>query len=149
MPEAINSTQQWASKGLEAWCLYMDANLQISQRLTDFAVNAAKEAMSLYAEVQAANIEAVQEGQTYAIQRLREVPEAVQNPRSLYQRNMQDFSSSAEKVCKLVQNNAQAVLRSSEQYWLTAQHTGHSIQNTYTQLYEKLTALYTPDAETR
>jgi hypothetical protein len=149
MPEATDGAQQWVGKGLEAWRLYMDAHLQTSQRLTDFAVNAAKEAMSLYAEVQTANIEAVQEGQTYAIQRLREMPEAAQNLRRLYQRNLQDFSGSAEKVWKLVQNNAQAMLRSSEQYWLTAQQTGHSIQNTYTQLYEQLTALYTPDAGTR
>ena len=144
MEKATEDAKLWMNTALETWSLYADATLQISQRLTDFAINAAKEGMSLCGELQTANLETFKEGQTYMLTRMREMPEELKQPRGMVQKNMREFSRSAENVSKLIQNNTQAILRSSEHYWLTAQQTGNGIKNTYTQLTEKLTALYQP-----
>ncbi len=117
--------------------------MQISQQWTNCSVNVAKDAMSLYAEVYATNIEALQAGQTYVVQHLQGIPEAMQQPCGVEHTWVQAFTESAGKIGRLWQNNAQAVLRSSEQSWLTAQQAGHDVKETYTQLYNKLAALYT------
>ena len=57
---------------------------------------------------------------------------------------MEEFGNSAEKLSKLMQSNTHAFMRSAEQYWLSAQQAGNGIRDTYTQVYEKLTKLYTP-----
>ncbi len=143
MEDLTGGALQWMSKACEAWRLWTDASLHISRQLTEYSVNVAKEGMSLYAEVYATNVEAMQEGQTYTAQRLQEMPETMRNPGSMGQKFAEDFATTTGKVGKLAQNNAQAVLRSSEQYWLTAQHTGNGIKETYAQLYNKLASLYT------
>jgi hypothetical protein len=142
MEEAKSGATLWTSRAIEAWRLCTDAHLQVALQMTNFAVNTAKEGMSLYAELQTANIEALQESHTYVMHRLRELPEAMKNPRETLHQNVQELSACAEKVSKLLQNNVQATLRSNEQAWLTARQTSHGIKDTYTQLYDKLTALY-------
>jgi hypothetical protein len=142
--EATNPAMSWANKTFEMWSTYVDANLKVTRQLTDFAANAAKEGVSLYAELQSANVEALQEGQAYLIKRMSNMSEEIQNPKEAYQKAMREFGNSAEKFHKLVQSNTHAVMRSTEQYWLTAQQTGNGIRDTYTQAYEKLATLSTP-----
>jgi hypothetical protein len=144
MEDAKSGAALWTSRAIEAWRLYTDANLQVALQMTNFAVNTAKEGMSLYAELQTANIEALQECHTYVTNRFRELPEDMKNPREMVQKNVRELSASAEKVSRLLQNNVQATLRSNEQAWLTAKQTSNGIKDTYTQLYDKLTALYQP-----
>ena len=141
--EGVNSAINWTNKMFEAWGVYTDASLQATRQLTDFAANAAKETVSLYAELQAANVEALQEGQACVMKYVSVTPEKVKDPKDAYQQVMQEFGGSAEKLNKLVQSNTHAVMRSTEQYWLSAQQAGNGIQDTYTQAYEKLTKLYT------
>ncbi len=141
--EATHSAMNWANKAFEVWSAYADANLKVTRQLTDFAANAAKESVSLYAELQSANVEALQEGQAYVMKRLSDMPEEMKNPQDACQKAMNEFGSSAEKFSKLVQSNTHAVMRSTEQYCLTAQQTGNGIKDTYTQAYGKLAALYT------
>jgi hypothetical protein len=142
MEDVVASTTNWANKTFEAWNLYTEASLKISKQLTDFAANAAKEGISLYAELQTANLEAMQEGQAYVMKRLSDLPQGMKNPSDTYKANLDDLAASTEKMSKLLQSNTQVVLRSSEHYWLTAQKTGTGIKDTWTQLQEKLTALY-------
>ena len=144
MEDVAASATSWANKTFEAWSLYTDANLKIAKQLTDFTANATKESVSLYAELQATNLEAMQEGQAYVMKRLSELPQDMKNPGDAYKAGIDELTTSTEKVSKLVQSNTQAVMRSSEQYWLTAQKTGAGIKDTCTQLQEKLTALYKP-----
>lgn len=142
--EDTNPAMHWANKAFEVWSAYADANLKVTRQLTDFAANAAKESVSLYAELQAANVEALQEGQAYVMKRMSDMPEEMKNPKDTWQKAMQAFGNSAEKLSKLAQSNTHAVMRSTEQYWLTAQQTGNGIRDAYTQAYEKLATLYTP-----
>jgi hypothetical protein len=116
--------------------------MQIARQLTDFSVNVAKEGMSLFAEVYATNIEALQAGQTYVMQHVQSIPKTMHHLHGMEQQCVQELIENAGNIGRLAQNNAQAVLRSSEQCWLTAQQTGNSVQETYTQLYKKLTDLY-------
>jgi hypothetical protein len=143
MEERSDGAIPWMSKACEAWRAWSDTHMQISQQLTDLSVNVAKDSMSLYAEVYATNIEALKVGQTYVVQHLQGIPETLQQPCNVEHAWVQACVESAGKIGRLWQNSAQAVLRSSEQSWLTAQQTGHNVMETYSQLYNKLTALYT------
>lgn len=142
--ETTNPGMNWANKAFEVWSTCMDANLKVTRQLTDFAANAAKEGVSLYAELQSANVEALQEGQAYVIKRISNMAEEMQNPKEAYQKAMSEFGNSAEKFHKLAQSNTHAITRSTEQYWLTAQQAANGMRDTYTQAYEKLATLYTP-----
>ena len=136
--------QPWTSTALETLNVCIDTNLNVWQQLTDYWANVAKEGISLYAELQASTLEVAQEGKTYMLQRLRELPEDLKDPVGSSQKHVQLLSASADKVVKLLQGNMQAMLRSGEQYWLTAQQTGNGIRTSYTQLYDKLTSPSTP-----
>ncbi|WP_089935188.1 hypothetical protein [Candidatus Entotheonella palauensis] len=140
---SANPAMNWANKVFEAWGVYADANLKATRQLTDFAANTAKESVSLYAQLLSANVAALQEGQAYVMKRVSDMPAEIQSPEDAYQKAMSEFGTSTEKFGKLVQSNTHAIMRSAEQYLLTAQQTGNGIKDTYTQVYEKLTALYT------
>ncbi len=144
MEDSTNNAMNCAAKTFEAWSWYTEANLKATKQMMDFTANVTKEGVSLCAELQTANLEAMQEGQAYMMKRMGDMPTEMTNSSDAYKKSMDEFASSVEKVNKLYQSNAQAMLRSSEQYWLTAQKTGTGIRDHYTQLQEKLTALYTP-----
>lgn len=142
--KATSDAMNWANKTVEAWGLYMDMSLTLSRQLTDFAANAAKEGASLGAELHTANIETLQEGQAYVMKCLNTPPEDMKQPNDMYRKAMHEFTERSENVSKLVQGNAQAIMRSNEHYWLMAQQTGNAMKDTYTKWYEKLTGMYTP-----
>lgn len=127
MEDITGSATNWASKAFEAWGLYTEANLKTTKQLIDFTANATKEGVSICAELQTSNLEAAQEGQAYVVKRLSDMPQETKNPSDACKAGMDELATSAEKVNKLFQSNTQAVLRSSEQYWLTAQKTGTGI----------------------
>lgn len=144
MEDAKSGATLWTSRAFEAWRLSTDTSLQVALQMTNFAVNAAKEGLSLYAELHTANVEALQESHSYVLHCLRDLPEDVKHPQEMVQKHARELSACAERVSRLCQNSAQATLRSQEQVWLTAKQTSHGIKDTYTQLYDKLTALYQP-----
>jgi hypothetical protein len=144
MERSQQKTAPVAATVLEAWNVCVDTQLQVFQQLTDFWANVSKEQVSLYAELQAVNLEAIQEGKSSVLQCLRTLPEDATNPVGTCQKTMHAGADSAAKITKLLQGNAQAILRSGEQYWLTAQHTTQSIKTSYTQMCDKLTSLYSP-----
>ena len=144
MERPQQETTPLAATVLETWNVCVDTQLKVFQQLTDFWANVSKEQVSLYAELQAVNLEAIQEGKTSALRCLRTLSEDATNPVGTYQKTMHACADSTAKITKLLQGNAQAVLRSGEQCWLTAQHTTQSIKTSYTQMCEKLTSLYSP-----
>jgi hypothetical protein len=144
MERTQQETAPFTTTALEAWNVYVDTHLKVFQQLTDFWANVSKEQVSLYAELQAVALEVVQEGKSSMLQCLRTLPEKATNPVGTSQKTMHACADSAAKITKLLQGNAQAVLRSGEQYWITAQHTTQGIKTSYTQMYDKLTSLYSP-----
>jgi len=91
MEERKDGAIPWMSQACEAWRLWSDAHMRISQQWTNFSVNVAKEGMGLYAEVYATNLEALQAGQTYVMQDLHGIPEAMQQPRGVEHTWVQAF----------------------------------------------------------
>jgi hypothetical protein len=144
MESVPNSPPQLACKTFEALSVCADTNLKLLRHFTDFSANVAKEGISLCAELQSSTLEAIQEGQGYVFRRLSASPEALKNPLDYYQRSLHEFMEGTEKAVKLFQNNAQALLRATEQYWLTARQTGNGVQTCCTQLAEKLRSLCMP-----
>lgn len=144
MERPQQETAPLAATALETWNVCVDTQLKVFQQLTDFWANVSKEQVSLYAELQAVNLEAIQEGKSSLLRCLRTFPEDAMHPVGTYQKTMHECADSAAKITKLLQGNAQAVWRSGEQYWLTAQHTTQSIKTSYTQMCDKLTSLYSP-----
>jgi hypothetical protein len=142
--ETAPFTATATATALEAWNIYVDTHLKVFQQLTDFWANVSKEQISLYAELQAGTLEMVQESKSSMLQCLHALPEEAINPVGTCQKTIQTCADSAAQITKLLQGNAQAVLRSGEQYWITAQHTTQGIKTSYTQMYDKLTSLYSP-----
>ena len=143
MEQGQNNHGQLMSRAVEAFGAYIDTNLRIFRQLTDFSANVAKEGISLAAELQTTTLEAVQEEHTYIARQLSRLPEALKDPRAYHHQSLHELVESSEKVLKLLQNNAQAILRSSEQYWITTGQANHSIQTSCTQFADKLKALDT------
>ena len=144
MDATTTNSGTWTKRSWETWNVYADANLTMTKQLMDFTANTTKEGISLYAELQTANLETLQESQTYFTKCVSDLPKDIKNPTDTFKTNMDQFAMSAEKVNKLLQNNTQAVLRSTEQYWLTVQKTGTSLKDTCMQWQEKLTTLFAP-----
>lgn len=142
MEQTQNGARQFVSTAFEAFSACAGTNLKILRQLTDFSANVAKESISLAAELQASAIEVWQEGQGYVFRQLCGLPEAPKHPGDYYQQSMRELVESTEKTHKLLQNSAQALMRSSEQYWLTARQTSNGIQSSYSQLADKLKSLY-------
>jgi hypothetical protein len=144
MARPQQETAPLAAVVLETWNVCVDTQIKVFQQLTDFWTNVSKEQLSLYAELQAVNLEAIQEGKASVLQCLRTLPEEATHPAGTYQKTIHTCTDSAAKITKLLQGNAQAVLRSGEQYWIMAQHTTQGIKASYTQMCDKLTSLHSP-----
>jgi hypothetical protein len=143
MEHTKTTAPQFPRQAIEALSVYADTNLKILRSCIDFSANLAKESVSLYAELQSHNIEVLQEGQSAVFRRLSELPEASKDPASFYQKSMQEYAASGEKIGKLLQSNAQALMRSGEHYWVMSQQTGAKVQESYSEFAEKLKTLYT------
>lgn len=142
MEQTAQSPDPTVRKALEAWDLCLNTNMQAFQQLTNWWANTVKENVSLYAELQASSLEALQEGNTYTARCISTLPQDMRQPLGHYQHTVGEFAESSAKVARLFQNNVQAVWRSGEQCWLNTQHTGNAIQEHYTRLSNALTALY-------
>jgi prophage DNA circulation protein len=142
MEQTAPGQEPTARKALEAWNLCLTTNMQTFQQVTNWWANMVKENVSLYAELQASSLEAVQEGTASASRCLSTMPQDMREPLGQYQHTIKECAESSAKVAKLFQNNVQAMWRSSEQCWLTSQQTGGAIQERYTHLSNALTALY-------
>ena len=143
MADSTTKAATCTRNAIEALHLYADTNLKILRGLMDFSANLAKESVSLYAELQSHNIEVLQAGQSSVLRRLSELPEASKDPAGFYQKSLQEFTESGEKIFKLLQGNAQALMRSSEHYWVMSQQTGTKVQESCNELAEKIKVLYT------
>jgi hypothetical protein len=142
METTQNSAEQFVSKTLGVFTLYADTNMKTLRQLMDFCANIGQESVSLAAELQASNFEALQAGQAYVLRRLNTLSEAPKNPAHYYQQGMTEFAAGSESVLKLFKSHAQALLRSSEQYWSAAQQTGSRMQEQYAQVADTMQSIY-------
>ena len=143
MVDSPTQAEAFTRNAIAASSVYADTNLKILRGLMDFSANLAKESVSLYAEMQSHTIDVLQEGQSSVLRRLSELPHAAKDPADFYQKSMQACAESGEKICKLLQSDTQALMRSSEHYWVMSQQTGSKVQESCSEFVEKIKALYT------
>jgi hypothetical protein len=123
--------------------LCADMNQKVLRELVDLSATAAKEGVRLYAELQSSAVEAVKDGQAYALRRQTDLqggPAA--DPVTLCQRGMQESTDGAQRAFKLFEGNAQAVTRSAERLQVSAEHAGREIQATFAHLSDRVKSLY-------
>jgi len=135
---------QYTRTTLEAIGLWSETALQVWGQWLNCAAGTAKKGVHLATELQTSAVEAVQHGQAYVLQCLRELSEAPRQPLDYYQKSLQVCTDAAEQFYKLSLGNAQVSLRSAEQGIILAQQASTSIQESYKECADKLKSLYVP-----
>jgi len=144
MQSTENQGSQFARKTLEAISLWSDTNMQVLRQLLDCSASTAREGLNLSTEIQTSALEAAQQGQSYMLQRLSELPDAPKQPLDYCQKSLLAGVDTVEQVYKLQLGNAQVLLRSAEQVGIVAQQASKRIQESYKELADKLRVLYAP-----
>jgi hypothetical protein len=144
MNEAQELFGQFTGKAVETLTLWADANQKVLRDLAELSAGTVKEGVRLYAELQAAAVEAVKEGQGYWLRRQSELGEVPKDPFAWYQKSLLEGTEHTQKAFKFLEANAQAVARTAERIQTTADKAAKEIQQTFAQVAEKAKALYTP-----
>jgi len=137
---------QITGKTVEVFSLWADANQKVLRELVDLSASAAKEGVRLYAEMQAAALETVKDGQTFLRRRQTDMQEAPKDPFACYQSNVLESVEGAQKAFKLLEGNAQAMTRTAERLQVTTEQAAKEIQTTFAQLTGKVKSLYSAAA---
>ena len=144
MQSTADQENQFTRKALEAISLWSETNMQVLRQLLDCSASTAREGLNLSTELQTAAFEAANQGQSYMLQRLSELPDAPRHPLNYYQKSLMACVDTAEQVYKLQLGNTQVLLRSAEQVGIVAQQASQRIQESYKELADKLRLLYAP-----
>lgn len=135
---------QMTGAAVEMFTLCADANQKLLRELVDLSATAAKEGVRLYAELQSSAVEAVKDGQAFALRRRTDMQDAPADPIAFCQRGMLESTEGAQRAFRLFEGNAQAVTRSAERLQVSAEHAGKEIQATFAHLSERAKSLYAP-----
>ena len=135
---------QMTGTAVEMFTLYADMNQKVLRELVDLSASAAKEGVRLYAELQSSAVEAVKDGQAYALRRQTDLQDPPTDPLAFCQRCMLDSTEGAQRAFKLFEDNAQAVTRSAERLQVSADQAGKEIQATLAHLSDRVKSLYSP-----
>ena len=135
---------QMTGTAVEMFTLYADMNQKVLRELVDLSASAAKEGVRLYAELQSSAVEAVKDGQAYALRRQTDLQDSPTDPLAFCQRGMLDSTEGAQRAFKLFEDNAQAVTRSAERLQVSADQAGKEIQATLAHLSDRVKSLYAP-----
>ena len=135
---------QMTGTAVEMFTLYADMNQKVLRELVDLSASAAKEGVRLYAELQSSAVEAVKDGQAYALRRQTDLQDPPTDPLAFCQRGMLDSTEGAQRAFKLFEDNAQAVTRSAERLQVSADQAGKEIQATLAHLSDRVKSLYGP-----
>jgi hypothetical protein len=144
MQSTADQENQFTRQALEAISLWSETNMQVLRQLLDCSASTAREGLNLSTELQTAAFEAANQGQSYMLQRLSELPDASRHPLDYYQKSLMACVDTAEQVYKLQLGNTQVLLRSAEQVGIVAQQASQRIQESYKELADKLRLLYAP-----
>ena len=144
MQSTADQENQFTRQALEAISLWSETNMQVLRQLLDCSASTAREGLNLSTELQTAAFEAANQGQSYMLRRLSELPDAPRHPLNYYQKSLMACVDTAEQVYKLQLGNTQVLLRSAEQVGIVAQQASQRIQESYKELADKLRLLYAP-----
>ena len=80
MQSTADKGSEFTRKTLEAISLWGETNMQVLRQLLDYSASTAREGLSLSTELQTSILDAAQQGQSYMLQRLSELPDAPRHP---------------------------------------------------------------------
>ena len=142
-PTQVNDFfSQMTAKSVEVFSSWADANQKVLRELVDLSASTAKEGVRLYAEIQSSAVEAVKDGQAFALRRQADMRDAPKDPFTCYQTSVLESVEGAQKTFKRFEGNAQAMTRSAERLQATAEQAAKEIQATFAQLAGKVKSLY-------
>jgi hypothetical protein len=133
-----------AGRAVETVAVSADASQKVLRELVELSATTAREGVRLFAELQSGALEALRDGQAYALRRQAEWAEATRDPLGSYQKSVLESVEGAQKAVKLAEIQTQAVTRSAERLQVTAEQAGKEIQAALTHLAGTLKTLYTP-----
>ena len=88
---------QMTDAAVEMFTLYADTNQKVLRELVDLSAIAAKEGVRLYAELQSSAVEAVKDGQAYALRRQTDMEGSPADPLTFCQRGVTESTESAQR----------------------------------------------------
>jgi len=133
---------QGSGRAVETMTVWADANQRVLRELAELSAATAKEGVRLYSELQQAGIEAVRDAQATAMSWQSAWQEAPRDPLAWYQRALTDSVENAQKWFRILEGNAQAVTRTAERLQTTAEQTGKSIQESFSEAVTKMKEVY-------
>jgi hypothetical protein len=122
---------EMSGRTAEAMAAWAEANQRVLREIVDLSVGAAKEGAKLYSELQQGAIEAMRESQASAMRWQAGGPEAPKDPMQWYQQAVAESVDHAQKFFRMLEGNAQAVIRSAERLQTSAAEAGKGIQQTF------------------
>ena len=111
--------------------VWLQTNQQVLHNLMELSTSVTQQTVRLLADVQQANLQAMQEMQANRLRWLCSWPEAFRDPAHYYQRLFEEGVRGVNQTCELGQRNGQAVTQSLERMQSAAEQTTHDLQETF------------------
>ena len=111
--------------------VWLQTNQQVLHNLMELSTSVAQQTVRLLADVQEANLQAMQEMQANRLRWLCSWPETFRDPAHYYQRLFEEGVRGVNQTCELGQRNGQAVTQSLERMQSAAEQTTHGLQDAF------------------
>ena len=123
--------EQFSGKTVGTLTVWAEANQRMLRELVDLSVEAAKEGVRLYTELQQGAIEAVRDSQATALKWQATYQDGPKDPMQWYQKALVESVDGAQKFFRLLEGNAQAAIRFAERLQASAEQAGKGLQETF------------------
>jgi len=133
---------QSAGRAVETLGVWADANQRVLRELAELSAATAKESVRLYGEIAQTMVQAVSDAQAQALRWQATLQEAPKDPMAWYHRALSEGVDNAQKAFRLLEGNAQAVTKSAERLYTTAEQAGTGILETLTNVVSKMKSVY-------
>lgn len=143
-PQINEVFSQIATRNVEMFSLWAEANEKVLRDLVNFSASTAKEGVRLYAEIQLAAVEAAKDAQAFVLRRQVAACDAPRDPLRWYHDSLVESVEGVQKAFKLFEGSAQAVTRSSERLQTTAEQAAKEIQTGFGHFADEVRSFYSP-----
>ena len=129
--EASDDATGMAGVATDALGVWLQTNQQVLHNVLELSTNVTQQAVRLLADVQQANLQAMQEMQANRLRWLCSWPEAFRDPAHHYQRLFEEGVRDVTRTCELGQRNGQAVTQSLERMQSAAEQATQGLPETF------------------
>lgn len=128
---ASDEATRMASVAADTLGLWMQINERVMREMMELSTNASQQSVRLLADIQQANMQALQELQAEGLRLLSMWPEAFRDPLHYYQRVCEERLDGFNRTFGLGQRNGEAITQSFERMQSAAQETTRGLQETF------------------